>query len=327
MKNVLKKIIVAVMVLSLLCTNQMPVHATNKDEIVVVLDAGHDAVHAGTSAGGPGFAEAELNLKIALFCKAKLETYKGVKIYMIRETTACPFPGTNSTQCNQGRVEFSASVGADYYVSFHLNSFSDPSVNGALVFHPNSNYRPDIATEAKKLAQSILNELVALGLKNGGVRAVTTTHEQYRFPDGSDGDTYRVIREGKKAGYPAVIVEHAFVSSDYDKEHFLSSDEKLKSLGEADAIGIAKFLGLEAGGSNAGGGNQSGGNQSGGSGSNSGNNNSGNKVPTVTLPVTNNRTHTTVTPFLRKEKWRAPRIHHNLRYYIEYIHTQKPVRE
>lgn len=331
MKKICKQTMLFLTALSLVLSKGVFSHAvTDQGEIVVVLDAGHDIVHAGTTIGGPGYVEAELNLKIAMYCKEKLETYSGVKVYMVRETTSCPFPGTNSTQCNQGRVEFATSVGVDYYVSFHLNSYSDPSVKGAVVFHPNNNYRPDIAKKGVELSKAILAELVGLGLKNGGVRAVTTDSEKYQFPDGSQGDSYRVIREGKKAGHPAIIVEHAFLSSEEDKENYLSTDEKLKALGEADARGIAKYLGLTEGNGNGNGGSngsEGGNSNNGGENGNSGGNTGGAVKPKPMLPIKEIKPLPSKKPFFKRALWKAPRLHHNVRYYLENIHTKKPICE
>lgn len=332
MKKIIRISITLVIALSLLFS-AYPMHTmAEKEPVVIVLDPGHDATHGGTAAGGSGYNEAELNLKIALYCKEKLMTYKDVVVYMIRETLSCPFPGTNSTYCNQERVEFAASVGADYYVSFHLNSFEDPDVTGAVVFHPNDNYRPDIAKEGKALAKSVLKELVALGLKDGGTRAVSTASPDYQFPDGSQGDSYRVIREGKKAGHPAIIIEHAFVSSPYDRENFLSSDEKLRMLGEADARGIANYLGLEEGEGATDGGTSEGfqGNLSGGSNGGSGTGagtNSKPKPPKGKPHLSDVRPVKVEPSYEKREKFRGARLHQNIRNHIQFLHTQKPVRD
>lgn len=85
------------------------------------MDPGHDNTHAG--AHQSGLKEEELNLKIAKYCKAELEQYAGVTVYLSRpEDGSCPHPGTSSTDCNAGRVAYAKSVGANVYVSLHLNS-------------------------------------------------------------------------------------------------------------------------------------------------------------------------------------------------------------
>lgn len=217
--------------------------------IVVVLDPGHDASQGGTR--GNGVAEEEVNFKIAEYCKEELEQYQGVTVYMTRNTRACPFGlGSNKGDaaiCNEKRVEYAKSVGANVYVSLHNNAADSSSVSGVLIFYPNQNYNPSLSQEGGALASQILNQLTALGLCNRGttVRTCVDHVPQYQYADGSQADYYAVIRNCKKAGIPAIIVEHAFITSPSDVSNFLSTDEKLKSLGVADATGIAQYYGLK----------------------------------------------------------------------------------
>lgn len=207
--------------------------------LVVVLDPGHDATHAGARSGG--LNEEELTLKIAKYCKAELEKYAGVTVYMTRETTACPYPGTSSTNDNAKRVDYAKSVGADVFVSIHLNSGS-ATANGAEVFYPNSSYNATIGSMGANLATQISRQLVALGLSNRGI-SIQNSKDGTTYPDGSLADYYGVIRRSKLAGFPAVIVEHAFLTNASDAA-FLRSEENLKKLGIADANGIAAYYGL-----------------------------------------------------------------------------------
>lgn len=217
--------------------------------IVVVLDPGHDASQGGTR--GNGVAEEEVNFKIAEYCKEELEQYQGVTVYMTRNTRACPFGlGSNKGDaaiCNEKRVEYAKSVGANVYVSLHNNAADSSSASGVLIFYPNQNYNPSLSQEGGALASQILNQLTALGLCNRGttVRTCVDHVPQYQYADGSQADYYAVIRNCKKAGIPAIIVEHAFITSPSDVSNFLSTDEKLKSLGVADATGIAQYYGLK----------------------------------------------------------------------------------
>lgn len=217
--------------------------------IVVVLDPGHDASQGGTR--GNGVAEEEVNFKIAEYCKEELEQYQGVTVYMTRNTRACPFGlGSNKGDaaiCNEKRVEYAKSVGANVYVSLHNNAADSSSASGVLIFYPNQNYNPSLSQEGGALASQILNQLTALGLRNRGttVRTCLDHVPQYQYADGSQADYYAVIRNCKKAGIPAIIVEHAFITSPSDVSNFLSTDEKLKSLGVADATGIAQYYGLK----------------------------------------------------------------------------------
>lgn len=214
--------------------------------LVVVLDPGHDASHAGAYKNG--LKEQDLTLKIAQYCKEELEKYSGVTVYMTRTTAACAFGGDNSN-CLKSRAQYAQSVGANVFVSLHLNSNTNTSAYGVEIYRPNTNYRPDIHNTAKDLADDILEQLAALGLNNRGtfVRSCQDVDDpEYIYPDGSHADYYAVIRNCKRVGIPALIVEHAFLSNASDVANYLNSEEKLKRLGVADATGIANYFGLTA---------------------------------------------------------------------------------
>lgn len=74
---------------------------TEARDYVVMLDPGHDATHAGANKNG--LREEVLTLKIAQYCKAELEQYKHVKVYMTRSGSGCPLPGSSSVQDNLNR--------------------------------------------------------------------------------------------------------------------------------------------------------------------------------------------------------------------------------
>ena len=210
--------------------------------VVVVLDPGHDNTHAGAQHNG--LSEEKLNLKIAKYCKEALEQYAGVTVYLTRgEDGSCPYPGTSSLEDLSGRVAFAKSVGAHAYVSLHLNAFTNSQPNGAEVYYPNGNYDASVGVEGGKLADRILEKLGALGLNIRGKQIHNA--DEMKYPDGSVADVYRVIRDGKLAGIPAIIVEHAFMTNAGDVNKFLKSEEGLKSLAVADAEGIAAHFGLQ----------------------------------------------------------------------------------
>lgn len=210
--------------------------------VVVVLDPGHDKTHAGARANG--VKEEELNLKIAVYCKEELEKYYGVTVYLTRSTDgSCPHPGTSATGCNKERVAFAKSVGANVYASLHNNSYSSASANGAMVFYPNKNYNEQVSVEGKTLAELIQKQLTALGLYDRDIQ-IRNSEDGTKYPDGSLADYYGVIRRSKLEGIPAVIVEHAFVTSPSDVNNFLNNDSKLKILGTADAAAIASYYSL-----------------------------------------------------------------------------------
>ena len=213
--------------------------------IVVALDPGHDSTHAG--AQGSGLKEEDLTLKIANYCKAELEQYSGVSVYMTRTDAACPNPGSSSSGDDIGkRVNAAADAGAQIFVSFHLNSSVSSSANGAEIIVPNQSWKPDVAADGNALAREILDELVALGLHERSIYSKDTTVGE-TYEDGSTSDYFAVQIYSKERGIPGIIVEHAFISNSSDVNNFLSSEEGLKKLGVADATGIAQYLGLSKG--------------------------------------------------------------------------------
>ena len=96
------------------------------------------------------------------------------------------------------------------------------------------------------MAQQIQNELVALGIVNRGIK-IRNSASNSTYPDGSLQDYYAVIQRSKRAGFPGLIIEHAFIDNTDDFNRYLSSDAKLKALGLADAQGIPNYFGLGKG--------------------------------------------------------------------------------
>lgn len=138
-------------------------------------------------------------------------------------------------------------MGANVYVSFHLNASTSSNANGVGVYYPNSNYRPDIGEEGKGLAWQIFQKLRALGLSQWADGILIRNANYDKYPDGSTADYLGVIRRCKEAGIPAVLIEHAFLSGTSDYNNFLSTDAGLKKLGVADATAIAEYYGLKKG--------------------------------------------------------------------------------
>ncbi|MFP3156367.1 N-acetylmuramoyl-L-alanine amidase [Lachnospiraceae bacterium ZAX-1] len=221
------------------------VPSTKGGNIVIVLDPGHDSTHGGCSY--QGYKEQDLTLKIAKYCKAELSGYRGVEVYMTRETAACPFGGDNSN-CLKKRVEYAKKKGATALVSLHLNANNSSSAHGWGIYCPNNHYNADIGTKGQELAKKIAEKLAQLGIAVGEGIKLYPSQSGDTYPDGSLADYYAIVRQSKLAGFPGIIVEHAFLSNAGDVANFLNSDAKLKKLGVADAKGIADYYGLTKGG-------------------------------------------------------------------------------
>ena len=139
------------------------------------------------------------------------------------------------------RVEFAAQKKADYLLSIHINSDKGVAA-GALALVPRGKYRPEQAKVSTAVAETILLELEALGMRNRGTVVSLGTST---YPDGSTTDAYAIVRGCVKANIPGIIMEHGFLDYPDDYYRFLSTDEKLAAQGRADAIGLAKVLGLQ----------------------------------------------------------------------------------
>lgn len=206
--------------------------------VVVVLDPGHGGSEVGSkiTVNGKELYEKDFNLAIAQYCKAELERYNGVKVYMTRTD--------DSTLSLEGRVEAAKALGATIFVSIHMNAATDTSASGAEVYYPNANYNPTVSNEGKAAAQNILDELVDLGLADRGIKIRNSTDDS-TYVDGSTADYYSVIRNSKNNGFPGIIVEHAFLTSKTDQKHLVQNGQMnrtfLKELGQADAQGIMKY--------------------------------------------------------------------------------------
>lgn len=210
--------------------------------VVVVLDPGHGGQDPGTAHNG--LVEKDLNLKIAQYCKNELEEYTGVTVYMTRETDI--LLGNNTSEDLWNRVAKAKAWGADLFVSIHINSGGG---KGAEVWYPTENYNANIGKQGKEVAQEIIEELKKIGLSthgNGGIYTKLADGSKYEYADGSSGDYYGIIRHSKNAGFPGIIVEHAFIDNEDDAAK-LKDESFLKRCGVADATGIANYFGLSKG--------------------------------------------------------------------------------
>ena len=210
--------------------------------VVVVLDPGHGGKDPGTAHNG--LVEKDLNLKIAQYCKNELEEYTGVTVYMTRETDI--LLGNDTSEDLWNRVAKAKAWGADLFVSIHINSGGG---KGAEVWYPTENYNANIGKQGKEVAQEIIEELKKIGLSthgNGGIYTKLADGSKYEYADGSSGDYYGIIRHSKNAGFPGIIVEHAFIDNEDDAAK-LRDESFLKKCGVADATGIAKYFGLSKG--------------------------------------------------------------------------------
>lgn len=215
---------------------------TDKDDIVIILDPGHGGSDVGAYNSKLGLYESEINLKIAFACRDALSKYDGIKVYMTH--TGVGNNVGNSPLRN--RVNVAEEINADIFISLHINSATNKSANGTEIYVPRTTHEPKYNEECTKLAEKILDNFKALGLKSRGVKTRKSGGGRtYTFADGTTelGDYYYVVGEPIiRFGIPGILVEHAFIDGDSD---FLDSDEDLLILGKADADAIASYYGLK----------------------------------------------------------------------------------
>ncbi len=250
MKRILSLFLTLVLTAALLSPAAAAANETagkDSDWLYITLDPGHGGDGAGGNdpgaiSGTYGYQEADLVLKIGLYLKEELETYRNVHVDMTRSDSY----GTSATaplSKVENRVLYAAGKGSDLLVSLHLNSSASSSAQGATVLVSNGNYRPEIAKVLDGVAGNILVQLEKLGIQNRDLTK-ESSHDGTRYPNGKLADYYGIVRYGVENNVPSMIVEHCFLSSNSDCQNFLSSDAKLQAIAQADARGIAAYYGL-----------------------------------------------------------------------------------
>ncbi len=223
----MKKIIGALFSLAavLLLVLAFPQNASAKDadgDIVIIIDPGHGSVDGGANQNGVG--EERVNWAIATSLKAELETYWGVKVYLTR--------GSSEYNSNTGRARQGLELQADLVVSVHNNS-GVAEAKGIEVY---GTVNPSYSKITTSVGSSICEKVSVLGLRNRGYKTRASASNEGR-------DYYTVIDEAVRAGIPAIIIEHCFLSNPEDAA-FIADPLNQKKVGTADAAAIAEYFGL-----------------------------------------------------------------------------------
>ena len=229
--------------------------STESKTVVVCIDPGHggegDNNH-GVEREYNGTMVMEKSLTLALAQKIGwcLQQQPGVAVVLTR--TGDYAMGISD------RVNCAVANNADILVSIHINSSStgNPDDNGCLAIVTQSHYQPsgaksaDVYAGSQALASNILANLNGVGIPftadfnanaTGGLLR-RTSESGATYADGSVADYYGIISHATKAGIPACIVEHAFLSNENDYWNYLSDDSKLDTLAKADADGIMSYI-------------------------------------------------------------------------------------
>ena len=255
--NVLGKKLMLLLTVLVCTLCLIPKENIQAKDLVIVLDPGHGGTEAGATRtlGGKTYREEIINMKIAGYCKAELETYAGVKVYLTRSSV------NQRRQDRETRLNIAKKKHADALVSLHINatgSYSQTATTGAYCCVPSSRKWPAgksaTAQEARDLAGTILKELHSqTGLKNNGFwiddELGILVFGQKNNYSAAQAKKWNMTKSEINTRIPSLIVEHCFVNNPNDCKRYLKTDAQIKKMAVADAAGIAKFYGLQKKGS------------------------------------------------------------------------------
>ncbi len=193
------------------------------DEIIVVIDPGHGGENEGTIENG--FQEKRMTLITAQAMYDELTLYDNINVHMTR---------TDDRDLSlKERAEYAKSVDADFLYSIHYNASIKHDLFGSEVW---------ISLETPFNGYGYQFGYIQLGeMQNEGLflRGIKT-----RAND-NGGDYYGIIREASVLGIPSALIEHGHVDEERDVP-FLDTDDKLITMGKADATAVAKYFGLKS---------------------------------------------------------------------------------
>lgn len=184
----------------------------------VILDAGHGGFDGGASAGD--VLEKDINLKIALFLVDHLKL-SGYDVILTREDDSATNDEGDRIRSKKisdmkNRLALMKSYPDAFFVSIHLNKYSDSQPKGTQVFYSQK------TTESKLLAQSIQQTVKEL-----------LQSDNHREIKPATRDTYLLYN----APIPAVIVECGFLSNPAELA-LLKTEEYQKKMAFAVYCGI-----------------------------------------------------------------------------------------
>ena len=208
--------------------------------VVIMLDAGHGGSDPGAvrTVGGVEYTERAFNDALMAACYERLTQYDNVIVYRTRVA--------NNHISTYARATYAHNVGADLFLSFHINSsdYKPDKTRGASTIIPCGNYRKELMTRTAQLTDKILKRLETVGLKNNGYTIRKLEDAAYlNYPDGSAGDYYEVIRMGVNYNIPSLILETAFITNDGDLA-MLNDKAKVSEIGAQVADAIADMFSL-----------------------------------------------------------------------------------
>jgi N-acetylmuramoyl-L-alanine amidase len=169
---------------------------------IIVLDAGHGGIDPGTLRNS--VYEKDVNYNVINVYAQEYFKDSEIKVYYTRTT--------DTKIALQTRADFAATVGADLFISFHVNAHSNSAVNGTSVYYSASNNKLTASgLKSSILATTVVNRLsTAWGTSNKGILA----------------DKFVVIHNNT---VPAVLVECGFITNNKDFEKIKDTSYQKKA--------------------------------------------------------------------------------------------------
>ncbi len=165
---------------------------------IIVLDAGHGGSDPGAQHNGTNEKDITYKIIYTLMQKHTSSNAPDIKVYWTRTT--------DTFISLAKRAAFAKSVGADAFISLHMNSASNSSANGTEVYYSVSNNSSSFSgITSKKMATMFKNKLVnTLGTKSRGTKTAG----------------YYVIKHNT---VPAILIELGFLSGNKDYSNLVNS--------------------------------------------------------------------------------------------------------
>ena len=169
------------------------------ENLIIVIDPGHGGFstenETDTGAHYNDVYEKQIDLITAKALYDELSQYGNLTVYMTR---------TEDVHMDlQDRVDFAKALNADYLISVHNNPRAHHRVYGTEIF--TSAFGEEYA-KGHSLAETINSWWVEDGNVSKGIKTRI----------GKNGDYYGVIRMGREAGIPTIILEHGYLDNDTD---------------------------------------------------------------------------------------------------------------
>lgn len=185
--------------------------------VKIYIDQGHNPGNINAGASGNGVVESEVTYRVGIYLAALLYANPNFEVRVSR-----PYPDTvlgyDQASSLQERVRQANEWPADYFISIHVNSNTNPAINGSEVYVYESN------SDAYWLGSEVLDSIVEI---------VGTRYNQVRV-----NPSLYVLR---RTTMPAILVELAYLSNVNDAEKLLHDQF---AFAFAIYIGILKYLGL-----------------------------------------------------------------------------------